>query len=539
MKLFQLLAILALTSLPGWSQPSNQTQITLSSERSHYFLGENALIHFCVKNVGTQPVKLDVGGDYRGAYRSLRFKLEAFDAQNNPVPDPHPNAACFGGLGYQPTLKSGESFYSTLALAHYRRIPKAGHYRISVTHDLGWTTHPKAWLELDFVEPNATQATEVVQAMSSLPKDHGYSMGQRRSQFRDYWTMSYPIYLEPLIRLQNAKPSEEAIRGIGQIATPEATLALLEFAARPNQRPLAADELCRRLPISGDKVSPQFGLEERTLLAQTSWNDQLKQKAREVAIDLLQGTNADVSSAAKILSETGTDQDLALVAKRLEHFLVPVSSYPRPAGPAYDLETTLMRLTNRAPEGQILPSGSSALLLELLKPNPAPQSVDQGLLDSSARVRELAVLAIKDPKPYQNRLLKLLFDPDPGAQVAACEKLSGDPHLLELVRKSDDEWVLRAACNACKGQRLECSQILAERLVEIEQWHNIYTLLAEQILTRMPGHGSNGDPGQTELNELAHQWKRFLEKNQEHIKSGQTYLELPKELIPSNFTFNN
>ncbi len=538
MKLFRLLAILALTNMPAWCEPNNQTEVTLSSDRSQYFLGENVLIHFSVKNTGTSTVKLDVGGDYRGAYRGLRFGLEAFDSDGLLAPDPHPNPQCFGGLGYQPTLKSGESFQSSLALAHYRRIPRAGHYRISVTHDLGWKQPPKAWIELDFVEPDTKQAAQVVEAMASLPKDNGYSMGQRRSAFRDYWTMSYPVYLEPLIQLQNVKPSEEAIRGIAQIATPKATKALLEFATQPTQRPLAAELLCQRLPLPVEKSAPIYGTEERSALASTSWNAELKKEARQIAIGLLQGNKTDVSCAGKILSEMGTGDDLPAVAQRLEHFLLPVSSYPRPAGPAYDLEETLKRLAKQPGASLAGISGSPALLAQLSSPNPDRQSVEVGLNDQAARVRELAVLAIKDPKPYQKTLVKLLNDPDPGVQVATCDKLPGDPALLDLVRKTNDEWVMRAACNACTGRRFDCAQILADRLVEKERWHNIYCMLSEQVLTRMPGHSSNGDPSQAELNELSQRWKQFLDQNQARIKSGQTFSELPKQLIPSNFTFN-
>lgn len=539
MKLFRLLAILALTNLPAWCEPHDQTEVTLSSERSQYFLGENVLIHFSVKNIGTLPVKLDVGGDYRGAHRALRFNLEAFDSDGLPAPDPHPNSQCFGGLGYQPTLKSGESFQSSLALAHYRRIPRAGHYRISVTHDLGWKQPPKAWIELDFVEPDSRQAAQLVEAMASLPKDNGYSMGQRQSAFRDYWTMSYPVYLKPLIQLQNTKPNEEAIRGIAQIATPEATKALIEFAAQPTQRPVAAELLCQRLPFTQETPAATFGTEERRALASTSWSTELRKQAREVAIGLLQGNDADVSHAAKMLREVGISDDLPMVASRLEHFLSSVSSYPRPAGPAYDLEETLKRLAQPPRASQVAISGSASLLLKLSGPNPDELSVEEGMRDPAARVRELAVQAIKRPtRSMVERLLKLLTDPDPGVQVAACDKLAGHPVLLELVRKTNDEWVLRAACNACNGQRFECAQILAARLVEPERWHNVYSLLSEQVLTRMPGHGSNGDPSQAELNELSLRWKQFLDQNRNRLKSGQTYQELPKQLIPSNFKFS-
>lgn len=63
-------------------------RIDLHVRKPRYFLGENALIDFCVVNPTEAPIQIDVGGDYRGSSRSLRFKVEVRDAAGNQLADP-------------------------------------------------------------------------------------------------------------------------------------------------------------------------------------------------------------------------------------------------------------------------------------------------------------------------------------------------------------------------------------------------------------------------------------------------------------------
>jgi len=47
-------------------------KVTLEFDRQEYFIGENVLIHFIVKNVGKRPFVVDQGGDY-SEHRQVRF----------------------------------------------------------------------------------------------------------------------------------------------------------------------------------------------------------------------------------------------------------------------------------------------------------------------------------------------------------------------------------------------------------------------------------------------------------------------------------
>jgi hypothetical protein len=46
-----------------------KAQATLEFEDRTYLLGENVPLYFIVKNTQTEQIKLEIGGDYRGARR--------------------------------------------------------------------------------------------------------------------------------------------------------------------------------------------------------------------------------------------------------------------------------------------------------------------------------------------------------------------------------------------------------------------------------------------------------------------------------------
>jgi hypothetical protein len=107
-------------------------RLSLVLDQQKYFLGENLLVHFCVENVGPVPFSINLGGDYRGASRHLRFSVLATDASGQTVADPDPSGFCMGGISHSPTLKPGAKHYQTLALQRYCRFEKAGTYHLRV-----------------------------------------------------------------------------------------------------------------------------------------------------------------------------------------------------------------------------------------------------------------------------------------------------------------------------------------------------------------------------------------------------------------------
>ena len=51
--------------------------LSYSPDKEEYFLGEEIKVHFLLKNNGTESYPYAYGGDYRGAYRQLRFAFAA------------------------------------------------------------------------------------------------------------------------------------------------------------------------------------------------------------------------------------------------------------------------------------------------------------------------------------------------------------------------------------------------------------------------------------------------------------------------------
>src|SRR5262245_60524825 len=105
-------------SAPAWADDKLPVpagaRLTLELDRPRYFLGENVLIHLVVENVGGVPFRVEMGGDYRGANRHLRFTVVATDARGRQVPDPDPHQPCMGGLGYQKEIKPDEKHHESL-----------------------------------------------------------------------------------------------------------------------------------------------------------------------------------------------------------------------------------------------------------------------------------------------------------------------------------------------------------------------------------------------------------------------------------------
>jgi hypothetical protein len=113
----------------------------LTANRDRFLLGENVLVHYCLENTSSGPLHIDVGGDYRGSSRSLRFEVTVTGEDGKVVADPDPKPFNMGGLGYSPEIGPGASWCQSLPLLRYARIEEPGTYRVRVVHDLvppGW-----------------------------------------------------------------------------------------------------------------------------------------------------------------------------------------------------------------------------------------------------------------------------------------------------------------------------------------------------------------------------------------------------------------
>jgi len=220
-------------------------------------------------------------------------------------------------LGGKTEIKPGKAFVASLALAHYRRIPKAGRYHIVVSHDLGWKHPGSASTDLEYKQPDAQQAEEVVQSMARAPLNGGVSWGKRTPAYRDFWTLSYPVYLEPLEKLAASQP--EALVGIGQIPTTEAVPSLRTLACNPKLKLEAARQLCLRLPERGKKSSR---------LARSGWTPAYTWPVVALARELIDGSDESICVGAFMLARIGSADDLPALLRAWIDTCLPSSDTP-------------------------------------------------------------------------------------------------------------------------------------------------------------------------------------------------------------------
>jgi hypothetical protein len=504
-------------------------RVTLTSDKSIWFLGENILVQFVVENAGDKPFAISVGGDYRGASRELRYHVKATDASGKPVADPYPSTFNMGGLVGAVTLKPGEKFTRTLPLVRYLRFDGPGNYAISAWHDLGWKETserrlPVGHMTLTLRMPTPEQARGILDGMERLPEDPSASQGQRSRPFQDFAALRYPVYL-PFLVARAQRGSSQVVAGIDGIATPEATRAIIRLlqtskgkaggTAAPGVVREAERALVRRLP--DPPLSP---LEARYRAAQPkearaeseaatavhrwfverAWRPEFAVPARELARRWIGSPQSDLlRSGASVLHSVGTGADLPELLRALDRRLRQTAR--RPAFPAAEREAdhgawqlqddcdALLRagaaLRRRTPSqttkegGTRLSSrpqaaGEVALFLHLLSTSASrPAGWERrcaGWLDYPVPyVRQLALQALQTPLPAGNT---------PSAQAPSvllpAEALRRLPSLLA----DPDGGVRMTACNlvAQSAQARQQAELRAPVLEIIRTARNSWLL---------------------------------------------------------------
>ena len=276
-------------------------RVTVESDRDHYFLGENPLLHLNVENRGRLPFSISTGGDYRGSTRPDRFHITARDAASGQtVADPMPEQFNMGGMGSKDVLQPGEKFTASTALMRHALIERPGVYRITISHDFGWYSTPTrpiptAQLTLRFSEPDAATARDIV-AKADSP--HGLVGNTRAAEFGDHTSLRHPLYL-PLLQTRAASGSVAAVNGIGHIKGTPATAALITLAADPEStadirlaafKMLSARAIPTRHHFAGLVISPK-------LISADAWNDELHARALHLARAFLATDEALTSDA--------------------------------------------------------------------------------------------------------------------------------------------------------------------------------------------------------------------------------------------------
>jgi len=548
-------------------------RVELGLDRPSFFLGENVLIHYCVRNVSLFPMKIAIGGDYRGSSRSLRFEFAVTNERGDLMPDPDPSGFGLGGLGGTPVIAAGERWCQSLPLARYARIDEPGAYSISVTHDLGWPpgTAPVGRADVRLVQPTPDEAEAVVAAMEQLPPRAGVNMtGRLDDPYADFSALRYGVFLEPLAR-RVAGGSVAAVSGVGAIPTPEATLLLIELLRHsdPDVSRASARQLSTRLP----EPAPETGLPRRNPLADDprdprrylrdrSWRMDFVPDVRAAARRLLGFEDLDSMIAGALLAQSvGQPGDAAALAAALDALIAQTvagafdpKSYPQPRDAAQELLHAAQALLAR---GHPLPllavtPADAMFILKAVEQGRQPDGwrdvIVRALAHDVPFVREFGIRAIPSGEAdYFMAGLRGSFDVgDIDVRSAACrlvgrERLTAlKDQVVGIVRLEKNWLLLDSAVDAVRqlGTLSEALEPLTYRLAEKDMVFDVLTRLTQVF----EPHGVSSENVAYDLKlgaELGIRWRSFISGRRADVDAGRRISldepDLPMDLLPPGY----
>lgn len=599
-----LLALLMLSvscAPPAMSKPSNITsdnklvapakyKVLAQFDKKKYFLGENVLVEFIVENNGDGEFQIEVGGDYRGAPRPTRFKIKAVAADGSIVADPHPNPMCFGGLGGPEILHRTDRWQESLALMQYCRIEKPGKYKIFVSHDLGWGSgdkQPEAVAEVEFVMPNAAEASAVVKRMYALSNsNNSWTSGTKRPDFADFSVLAMPVYLPLLLQHAQGGPTQNAVlavQGIASIPTIEATQALLDLAESKDAKVAneAVSLLAMRVPdpeLTGKpgrrSVFENTMKDERTWLVHKSWSEKFTERVRKLGQKLVKNPDAALQSrGAFFLQCTGNASTLTSIIASLDKALSASatvsndgSSFPsRPA----NVDELIRAAQVLISEGKVseTPStpGEMALYMTAIakiakyRPKNWPDNYQKFLQHKIPYLRELALSSLPQPVPLSldPLITKSLNDPDPAVQLAACgvalklKRAEYKSALQTCLTRSREFLVINSAYNALYAiDPVVAMEVTAARLGENGMTMELLMPLLQSSVkhnssgtrsseSAISGFVSDSDEGKR----IKPLWLKFIADNKEFFRKGGIMSigdpRLIPSLIPRNYSISD
>lgn len=551
--------------------PVGKARVDLGVRKSAFFLGENVLVDFCVVNTSDAPFTIDVGGDYRGSSRSLRFKVEVRDTTGALLPDPDPHPVNFGGMSYSPTIAPGKKWCQSLPLMRYARIDAPGRYTVKATHDLGWKgeTPPTGTVSVILAMPTATQADHVIAAMESMPADPSTSAGEVSRDYPDFSGMRYEVYVAPLAA-RAKKGDVQAFDGLANIPTESATRELVALLASPDRAVArgAAQALAMRLPDPqltgglGKRNVFENAYEDQRKLLTKAWIPALADDVRTAARARLKSTDErDVMDGAFMLEAVGTPADgpdlvaaLDAAIERTRTKPAEENVYPPPRGACQELLRAADVLAQRklAPAAAPKTAGEVALWLVALPhaaPLPRGWEAELGLAMKHPipYVRQLALEHVPQgqlPRSLVPVVASDLAHADPDVVVAAAE-LAQREHVTSLAG------AIVSAMPKRKGLRLNILSNAAYELgARFARVQTLVTMLADEAaffeamgelvgVLDSGGRSTSGDTPKAERTALATRWRAFLAKHRADVEGGKKIPlsdpSVTKDLVPSNW----
>ncbi len=571
--------------------PRRGAAVTLELDKNQYYLGENVLLHWRIRNAGDEPFKFSIGGDGRtpGAKRAIRFKVEAVDEQGRQMDDPYPNPVNMGGWFSEMMLETGKDVWEPLQLMRYREFPKPGKYTIKVYHDLGWEDRagppfpagtdssdipkgprlaPVVTTTVRLVMPDEQQARQVVDAMLAMPPDAGRTWGQRGKPFADFELLRYPVYL-PIMKELAQNGDARGLDAIGAMAFSEATAALLELTGHkdPTIAAKAGDMLLWRTPYIYDTAPSR-----RNYLVERSWTDELKKAALVPTWNLLDGNDrAGIIRGARLVQSLGGKDDLPALIKVMDRVLpafkvdpTEQEAYLRPAtasGALVDAAGELIGRGAQPPISAATPGQAAAFLIGLgLKGDFRPEGWrDRAVGLINHRIPFLRDLALRNmPLPLDDaaiavvaRAIKDEFEPVQGAACDLAVKAKSPafgPPAMDVLKATYNHWVLRATfqaageCGIGNDRRLE---VCVGRMRPLTNDMNmlLLSLLIDGSIKHQGGYGSQSiDDWTSILPGIQKAWVDFIVANRQALREGKRFRiaqpPVTVEMFPPGFSFH-
>lgn len=530
-----------------------------------HFLGENVLVDYCFVNPTKQPVKISVGGDYRGASRSLRFKATMTDSGGAVMPDPDPTGFSMGGLGWEPDVAPGNRWCQSLPLYAYARFDQPGTYAVRFTHDLGWKGKPAPTGDttITFAMPTATEAENVVVAMEKAGDATSVSSGKTSAPYRDYFALRYPIYLDALSRRARTG-NLDAVDGLGQIPNLDATRMLIGLLdeKNPDVAKRAAQVVSMRLPdpaLDGAALGARNPFaneipEQRKYLIKVGWSPDLAGSVRSAGLKFLAGSDDDlVKSGAFFFEAIGGASDNAKLVEAYTRAIDRTASadresqvWPTPRGACQELgRAAKMMLARHATP--VDPPTTTGEIAEKLLDHPSDTLLHKALNHPNMYVRRLALEALPDAVPAA-------LVPDVGTDLGVADldvlvsasmvvqraKLTAlGPKTAAVIARVDDAWLLRMARDGAvaAGARSLAADALVARLADPKAGDSSLRLL--QDLFANSGTTSSNPLTPEQGKALAPRWTKLIAAHRADIDKGVKLKlddpSLPKNLFPEGW----
>ena len=211
--------------------------------------GERIGLTFIVRNPGQQNVTYTFGGDYRGADRHNRFRIEARRATGELLSDPAGRFGDFGGMLEPRTVEPNRLTADAIDLRKYREFPGPGRYSVSARFDLTnefdaqggkFSVPVEAKFELTILPRTAESVASVLKRL--FDRCNATSGAPLQELINTICEFGQDAAVPGLARLAGAGTTEQrkaAIRGLGKIPVDASLTRLLQVERDPLVRDAA------------------------------------------------------------------------------------------------------------------------------------------------------------------------------------------------------------------------------------------------------------------------------------------------------------